>query len=54
MQRYRDIHDATHAVLGMDVKLLGEVAVKWFEGIQTGLPMCWGGALLAPLRFRPK
>ncbi|CAG0918717.1 unnamed protein product [Notodromas monacha] len=54
MQRYRDIHDVTHAVFGMDVKLLGEVAIKWIEGIQTGLPMCLGGALLAPLRFRPK
>uniref|UniRef100_A0A8C3G0X6 Uncharacterized protein n=1 Tax=Cyclopterus lumpus TaxID=8103 RepID=A0A8C3G0X6_CYCLU len=27
-----------------------EVAVKWFEAAQTGLPMCALGAVLGPLR----
>ena len=54
MQRYREVHDLMHTVLGMNTKLVGEVAVKWVEGLQTGLPMCLGGALMAPIRFRPK
>lgn len=29
----------------------GEVAVKWFEAAQTGLPMCALGATLGPLRL---
>ena len=31
--------------------ILGEITVKWFEMIQTGLPMCTFGSLLAPLRL---
>ncbi|XP_063599705.1 ubiquinone biosynthesis protein COQ4 homolog, mitochondrial-like isoform X2 [Penaeus indicus] len=54
MQRYREGHDLFHTVLGMPTNMLGEVAVKWIEGIQTGLPMCVGGAIFGPLRFRPK
>lgn len=54
MQRYREIHDITHMVLDMPTNMVGEVAVKWVEGIQTGLPMCIGGAILGPLRFTPK
>ncbi|CAG0891306.1 unnamed protein product [Cyprideis torosa] len=54
MQRYRETHDLVHTVLGMRTNMQGEVAVKWVEGIQTGLPMCLGGALLAPLRYNPR
>ncbi|XP_027234852.2 ubiquinone biosynthesis protein COQ4 homolog, mitochondrial [Penaeus vannamei] len=54
MQRYREGHDLFHTVLGMPTNMLGEVAVKWIEGIQTGLPMCVAGAIFGPLRFRPK
>lgn len=36
----------------MDV--LGEVAVKWVEAINIGLPMCFGGALFGAMRLRPK
>lgn len=38
----------------MPTNMLGEVAVKWVEAIQTRLPMCTAGAILGPLRFRPK
>lgn len=31
--------------------VVGEVAVKWFEAAQTGLPMCIMGAVLGPLRL---
>ncbi|KAL7637293.1 UNVERIFIED_CONTAM: hypothetical protein RMT77_012018 [Armadillidium vulgare] len=54
MQRYREVHDLFHTILGMPTNMLGEVAVKWIEATQTGLPMCISGALFGPLRFRPK
>ncbi|KAF2354509.1 Ubiquinone biosynthesis protein Coq4, partial [Trinorchestia longiramus] len=54
MQRYREVHDLFHSVLGMPTNMLGEVAVKWVEAMQTGLPMCAGAALFGPLRFKPK
>ncbi|XP_032395020.1 ubiquinone biosynthesis protein COQ4 homolog, mitochondrial isoform X4 [Etheostoma spectabile] len=51
MQRYREVHDLLHTLLGMPTNMLGEVAVKWFEAAQTGLPMCAFGAVLGPLRL---
>ncbi|XP_069674461.1 ubiquinone biosynthesis protein COQ4 homolog, mitochondrial [Periplaneta americana] len=54
MQRYREVHDLFHTVLGMPTNMLGEVTVKWVEAIQTRLPMCIGGALFGPLRLYPK
>ncbi|GFR58040.1 ubiquinone biosynthesis protein COQ4 homolog, mitochondrial [Elysia marginata] len=54
MLRYRQCHDLTHTLLGMPPNMLGEVAVKWFEAIQTGLPMCVTAALFGPLRLGPK
>jgi len=37
-----------------EINFLGEVTVKWFEGIQYGLPMCVLGAFFGPLRLGPK
>jgi len=54
MTRYRETHDLTHAMLEMPTNMLGEVLVKWVEAIQTRLPMCVGGALLGPIRFKEK
>ncbi|KAI1905095.1 hypothetical protein AGOR_G00012400 [Albula goreensis] len=51
MQRYREVHDLLHTLLGMPTNMLGEVAVKCFEAAQTGLPMCILGAVLGPLRL---
>ncbi|KAM6903043.1 ubiquinone biosynthesis protein COQ4 homolog, mitochondrial [Xenentodon cancila] len=51
MLRYREVHDLLHTLLGMPTNMLGEVAVKWFEATQTGLPMCALGAMLGPLRL---
>jgi len=53
MLRYRQCHDLTHTLLGMPTNLLGEIAVKWFEAVQTGLPMCVTAALFAPVRLGP-
>ncbi|KAA0202390.1 hypothetical protein HAZT_HAZT004572 [Hyalella azteca] len=54
MQRYREVHDLFHSLLGMPTNMLGEVAVKWVEALQTGLPMCAGAAIFGPIRFKPK
>ena len=51
MLRYREVHDLVHALVGMPTDMVGEVAVKWIEALQFGLPMCAGGAMLGPLRF---
>ena len=51
MMRYREVHDLLHALVGMPTDMVGEVAVKWIEALQFGLPMCAGGAMLGPLRF---
>ncbi|XP_051893103.1 ubiquinone biosynthesis protein COQ4 homolog, mitochondrial [Pristis pectinata] len=51
IQRYREVHDFMHTLLGMPTNILGEVAVKWFEAVQTGLPMCILGAVFGPLRM---
>ncbi|XP_055691072.1 uncharacterized protein LOC129794304 [Lutzomyia longipalpis] len=54
MTRYRECHDLIHTVLGMPTNMLGEVAVKWVEALNTDLPMCWGGAIFGAARLRPK
>ncbi|XP_040819233.1 ubiquinone biosynthesis protein COQ4 homolog, mitochondrial [Ochotona curzoniae] len=51
IQRYREVHDMLHTLLGMPTNILGEIVVKWFEAVQTGLPMCILGALFGPLRL---
>ena len=54
MQRYREVHDLFHTVLGMPTNMLGEVVVKWVEGIQLGLPLGILGGLAGPVRLGPK
>nr|CAB3232964.1 ubiquinone biosynthesis protein COQ4 homolog, mitochondrial-like [Phallusia mammillata] len=54
LQRYREIHDFNHLLLGQPTNLRGEVVVKWFEAIQTGLPMCWLAALGGLARLNRK
>ncbi|XP_053956643.1 ubiquinone biosynthesis protein COQ4 homolog, mitochondrial [Anastrepha ludens] len=54
MTRYRECHDLVHTVLGMPTNMLGEVAVKWVEALNNGLPMCYGGAIFGAMRLRPK
>ena len=52
MTRYRETHDMTHCILGLNTNMVGEVLVKWVEALQFRLPMCAGGAIFGPLRFR--
>uniref|UniRef100_A0A2K5IPD2 Ubiquinone biosynthesis protein COQ4 homolog, mitochondrial n=1 Tax=Colobus angolensis palliatus TaxID=336983 RepID=A0A2K5IPD2_COLAP len=51
IQRYREVHDMLHTLLGMPTSILGEIVVKWFEAVQTGLPMCILGALFGPIQL---
>ncbi|XP_032672482.1 ubiquinone biosynthesis protein COQ4 homolog, mitochondrial isoform X2 [Odontomachus brunneus] len=54
MQRYREVHDIFHAVLLMPTTMLGEVSVKWVEGLQMHLPMCISAAIFGSSRLRPR
>ncbi|KHJ75951.1 coenzyme Q biosynthesis protein Coq4, partial [Oesophagostomum dentatum] len=54
MQRYRETHDFNHILLQMPTHMLGEVTVKYFEGIQFGLPMCVTGGIFGAARLRTK
>lgn len=51
LQRYREVHDFYHTLLDMPINMMGEVVVKWFEAIQTRLPMCALGAILGPINL---
>ncbi|XP_046388017.1 ubiquinone biosynthesis protein COQ4 homolog 2, mitochondrial-like isoform X2 [Ischnura elegans] len=53
MQRFREIHDLIHVILNVPTNILGEVVVKWVEGIQTGLPVCLLAAVCGPLQLSP-
>ncbi|XP_065362377.1 ubiquinone biosynthesis protein COQ4 homolog, mitochondrial [Calliphora vicina] len=54
MTRYRECHDLVHTILDMPTNMLGEVAVKWFEALNNGLPMCYGGAIFGAMRLKAK
>lgn len=54
MTRYRECHDLVHAALDMPTNMLCEVAVKWVEALNTGLPMCYGAAVFGAVRLRPR
>lgn len=52
LQRYRDVHDLWHVLCDVPTSLLGEIALKWFEAVQTGgLPGVVMGALAGPARL---
>jgi len=50
MQRYRETHDILHTVCGIPVSVAGEVGLKWFEMVQTGLPMTTLAALFGTFK----
>lgn len=54
MQRYRETHDFTHIALEQKTNMLGEVTVKYFEGIQYGFPMCVTGGIFGGARLLNK
>ena len=36
MARYRQVHDFWHVLSGLETDVFGEIALKWFEFMQTG------------------
>ncbi|KIY51762.1 putative COQ4 protein, responsible for restoring ubiquinone biosynthesis [Fistulina hepatica ATCC 64428] len=51
MQRSRECHDFYHCINGMPVNVEYEIAVKYFEFANLGLPMAGLAALFGPLRL---
>ena len=51
MQRYREIHDFFHVITGLSVSVEDEIALKWFEWTQFGLPVAALSSLVGPLRL---
>lgn len=54
MQRYREAHDFYHAITGLPVIVEGEIALKWFEWVNMGLPVAGLSAIFGPLRLSKK
>jgi ubiquinone biosynthesis protein COQ4 len=54
MQRYREAHDFYHAITGLPVIVEGEIALKWFEWTNMGLPVAGLSAIFGPLRLSRK
>ena len=51
MQRYRDCHDFYHAICSLPVSVTYEVALKFFEFANLGLPVAGLSAMFGPLRL---
>ncbi|MES1919133.1 Ubiquinone biosynthesis protein [Bonamia ostreae] len=50
-QRHREVHDFLHVLFGAPTNTFGELALKLFEYLSTGLPMAGAAALFGPLRM---
>ncbi|KAJ7592663.1 coenzyme Q biosynthesis protein Coq4-domain-containing protein [Mycena floridula] len=51
MQRYRECHDLYHCIVNMPVNVESELAVKYFEFANLGLPLAAFSAVFGPLRL---
>mmetsp|Transcript_39768 Transcript_39768/g.58502 ORF Transcript_39768/g.58502 Transcript_39768/m.58502 type:complete len:267 (-) Transcript_39768:38-838(-) len=51
--RYRQVHDLWHALFGLPPTVGGELALKWLELLQTGLPVAALSAAAGPLALAP-
>ena len=49
IQRYREIHDSLHVLLGYDTSVAEELAVKWYEMSILGLPSASLASFFGPL-----
>ncbi|KAK2460262.1 hypothetical protein APHAL10511_007651 [Amanita phalloides] len=54
MQRYRECHDFYHCIVNLPVSVEYEIALKYFEFANLGLPMTAIAALFGPLRLTSK
>eukprot|EP01117_Protostelium_nocturnum_P017399 TRINITY_DN7085_c1_g1_i1.p1 TRINITY_DN7085_c1_g1~~TRINITY_DN7085_c1_g1_i1.p1 ORF type:complete len:268 (+),score=106.84 TRINITY_DN7085_c1_g1_i1:136-939(+) len=51
LRRYREVHDFWHVLSGLGTTVQTEIALKWFEMIQTELPVCALSAIVGPIRL---
>jgi len=51
MQRYRESHDFYHTICNLPVNVASELALKYFEFANFGLPMTALSAVFGPLRL---
>mmetsp|Transcript_24491 Transcript_24491/g.38529 ORF Transcript_24491/g.38529 Transcript_24491/m.38529 type:complete len:138 (-) Transcript_24491:364-777(-) len=51
MLRYREVHDFVHVLSGLGTSVEGEIVQKWFELLQTGLPVAMLSATVGPLKL---
>lgn len=51
MTRYRECHDLWHVLIGLPTAEAAEMAQKWFELLQTGLPVCLLSGVVGPTRL---
>jgi ubiquinone biosynthesis protein COQ4 len=51
MQRYRECHDFYHCICNLPVNVESELALKYFEFANLGLPMTGIAALFGPIRL---
>jgi len=54
MLRYRQIHDFSHVLCNLPPTVLGELALKWVELIQTNLPVAALSVSFGPLQLSSK
>lgn len=53
LQRYRQVHDLWHVLVGLPTSVEGELAQKWFEFLQTGLPLGALSVVIGQLKLGP-
>ena len=51
LQRYRESHDYWHVLSGFKTTVLGEIALKWLEMLQTGMPSTILSSVVGPIRL---
>ena len=54
MKRYRQSHDFFHVVTGLPPTVPGELALKYAELFQTGLPVCALSATVGSMKLEPE
>ncbi|KAJ3743867.1 ubiquinone biosynthesis protein COQ4, mitochondrial [Lentinula raphanica] len=54
MQRYRECHDFYHSICNFSVNVESELAIKYFEFANLGLPLAAISAIGGPLRLNAK
>ena len=48
VQRYKEIHDFIHVLIGQSISVDEELVIKWFEMRHLGLPSATLASLMSP------